>query len=173
MKLSHTSSDSFHYKDVSLNNAHMGYEAVINSRVGGPAGHSGVKRLKTRKLAHWTAARPLQVGDNPTATHMLPHMQSMCLEKGWRDITMQMLHTKSQQSGLMRMKMMWIICFGLCIHQMSTQFNSYGRFWTDMFHHQTPNDGIDFGRMVLPSLQQSSESQRTLRQKVLKPFCLH
>lgn len=33
---------------------------------------------------------------------------------------------------LMRMKMMWIICYGLHSHHIATQLNSNGRFWSDV-----------------------------------------
>lgn len=29
------------------------------------------------------------------------------------------------------MKMMWIMCYGLCSHQISAQLNTYGRFWSN------------------------------------------
>ncbi len=35
-------------------------------------------------------------------------------------------------NGLMSMKI-WIICYGLCSHLISTQLNTYGRFWTDVW----------------------------------------
>ena len=42
-------------------------------------------------------------------------------------------------NALMSMKMMWIICYGLRSHQISTHLNTNGRFWTldsTLYHHQ-------------------------------------
>ncbi len=56
-------------------------------------------------------------------------------------------------TGLMSMKMneTWIICYGLRSHQISTQSNTYGRFWTDVLdshhlHHHHQNRGNIFGK---------------------------
>lgn len=56
---------------------------------------------------------------------------------------------------LMSMKIMWITCYGLRSHQISTQLNTYRRFWINVLHsalqhhHQNTKQGISLRRMVL------------------------
>ncbi len=62
-------------------------------------------------------------------------------------------------NGLMSMKMMWIICY----HTISTQLNSYGKFWIDMLdsalHHHHQN--IKLGNILWKnSVHPSSRVQR-------------
>ncbi len=53
-------------------------------------------------------------------------------------------------TGLMSMRMMWIICYGIRSHQIWTQLNTYGRFWSDVLdsalhrHHQNTKWGNIF-----------------------------
>ena len=45
----------------------------------------------------------------------------------------------------LNIKMMWIIFHGLHIHQISTQFNNQGRFWSDLSNNKDINNTKEHG----------------------------
>ncbi len=58
--------------------------------------------------------------------------------------------TRGHWMVLMSVKMMWVMRYGLHSHHISTQLNTYGRFWTDVLdsalhhHHQNTKWGNIF-----------------------------
>lgn len=58
-------------------------------------------------------------------------------------LTAFILGNNASLTGLMRMKMMWIICYGLHSHQIMSD-----RALHHHHHHQTLNEGTSFRRMV-------------------------
>ena len=56
-------------------------------------------------------------------------------------------------------RLIWIICYCFCSHQILTQLNNYGRLWTDMLdntphQHQNPKLGTLFWKMMfIPPLE--------------------
>ncbi len=80
-------------------------------------------------------------------------------------------------NGLMSMKMMWIICYGLHSHRISTHMNTCGRFWTNALdsalhhHHQNIKWGNIFWKNgVHPSsrVQRLGESMPRSTEAVLE-----
>lgn len=80
--------------------------------------------------------------------HVCIYLHGQRAKMSWK-ISAYLISAKTQY----RASLMWITCYGLRSRQMSTQLNTWERFWSKVLdsalHHiKTPNEGISFKRIL-------------------------